>query len=330
MATANKDQLLQLFSADSIVRKEILQELWSGYGEISRDTISGGKVDSVIIKKINLKSKGSHPKDWNTNASHQRKLKSYQIECKWYRDWSMRCNMECRIPELYDLDSNKNEILLVLEDLDIAGFPLRMEEANLEIVKLGLKWLANFHANFIGKSPEGLWAEGTYWHLSTRKDEWKNMADGHLKQFASVIAKQLKDAKYQTILHGDAKLANFCFSEDGNQIAAVDFQYVGGGCGIKDVAYFLSSCFESEQLFEYADGLLDFYFKELNLALLASDQTFDYEALEEEWRALYPFAWADFTRFLKGWSPDHWKLHEYSRSMVSKTISQCVKTPKAP
>ena len=27
---------------------------------------------------------------------------------------------------------------------------------------------------------------------------------------------------------------------------------------------------------------------------------------------IYALAWADFQRFVKGWSPEHWKINEYT------------------
>jgi Ser/Thr protein kinase RdoA (MazF antagonist) len=70
---------------------------------------------------------------------------------------------------------------------------------------------------------------------------------------AAVIDQVLNNCSYQTIVHGDAKLANFCFSKEG-AVSAVDFQYVGGGCGMKDVAYFLGSCLTGKE--ELLWGLL--------------------------------------------------------------------------
>jgi hypothetical protein len=32
-------------------------------------------------------------------------------------------------------------------------------------------------------------------------------------------------------------------------------------------------------------------------------------------------AWADFHRFLKGWSPDHWKLSDYSERVTREVIA---------
>jgi hypothetical protein len=47
--------------------------------------------------------------------------------------------------------------------------------------------------------------------------------------------------------------------------------------------------------------------------------------MEEEWRSLYPYAWTDFHRFLKGWSPGHWKINSYSERMAKQVILQLKK-----
>ena len=49
---------------------------------------------------------------------------------------------------------------------------------------------------------------------------------------------------------------------------------------------------------------------------------FDLDALEQEWRALYPLAWSDFHRFMKGWSPGHWKVHSYSERIAREVVTQ--------
>ena len=48
----------------------------------------------------------------------------------------------------------------------------------------------------------------------------------------------------------------------------------------------------------------------------------DADAVETEWRRLFPFAWADFHRFLKGWSPGHWKINAYSERMVGRVVTE--------
>ncbi|MFT5128254.1 MAG: hypothetical protein ACI8W8_001863, partial [Rhodothermales bacterium] len=54
-------------------------------------------------------------------------------------------------------------------------------------------------------------------------------------------------------------------------------------------------------------------------ALLGRDV--DANALEAEWRALYPLAWTDFFRFLQGWSPGHWKIHGYSQRLAREVLA---------
>lgn len=100
-------------------------------------------------------------------------------------------------------------------------------------------------------------------------------------------------------------------------MAAVDFQYVGGGCGMKDVAYFIGSCLKEAECARREAQILDTYFGHLHRALGSRN-----EALEIEWRSLYRVAWADFHRFLKGWSPGHWKINSYSERITREVINQ--------
>jgi thiamine kinase-like enzyme len=133
------------------------------------------------------------------------------------------------------------------------------------------------------------------------------MSDKELKEAAPKIDAKLNQAKYKTIVHGDAKLANFLFNQ--KEAAAVDFQYVGGGVGIKDVAYFLGSVFYEDELSKYEEKSLNYYFQILNNP-----------DVEKEWRELYPYAWCDFYRFLQGWSPEHWKINSYSEQIKEKVL----------
>jgi aminoglycoside phosphotransferase (APT) family kinase protein len=222
--------------------------------------------------------------------------------------------------------------LFVLEDLDAAGYSIRRNNVNQSQLTACLSWLANLHAAFISDTDDEssaalaneyqLWPTGTYWHLATRPDEFKAMPDGNLKQAAEAIDEELNNTRFKTIVHGDAKLANFCFS-NRDTVAAVDFQYVGGGCGMKDIAYFISSCYEESECQQKEEMVLAIYFGELRQALRrAGHSSSDLSAIEEQWRRLYPFAWADFYRFLSGWSPGHRKMHRYSEKLTKDALSQ--------
>ncbi len=312
----------ELFRADAVEKIETIQSLWSGYGSISRWLIKGKSVKSVIVKHIDLNGANSHPRGWNTNLSHERKVKSYQVEMEWYTNYARKTNAFCRIPQCYHMASNNNEQVIILEDLDRAGFPIRRSILNFEETKPVINWLANFHAVFMNETTSGLWEQGTYWHLDTRPDEYKAMPGGTLKQAAKAIDKRLSQSHFQTLLHGDAKVANFCFSETMDAVAAVDFQYIGKGCGMKDLAYFVGSCIEQEDLAKHEEKILVYYFEQLKQALKFYQKSIDFNALEKEGRDLYPFAWADFIRFLYGWMPEHQKINTYSRSMVNKAVTR--------
>lgn len=307
---------------DKILNQTDIQSLWSGYGKIIKLKLKGGSAKSVIVKHVRLHTQGQHPRGWNSDLSHQRKLHSYEVETNWYQNWAKHCTDGCRVPECLYVEEIEGEVIMVLEDLDAAGFPERLQTVGWNHIESCLRWLAHFHSCFINKQPEGLWDTGTYWHLDTRPDELEDLQDTALKKAAPKLDSLLNNAQYKTIVHGDAKLANFCFSKDGNKVAAVDFQYVGGGCGMKDVAYFIGSCLGEDECERLEKQLLDFYFAELKRALEINAPDADSEAIEAEWRKLFPIAWTDFHRFLKGWSPGHWKINSYSERLARNVIAK--------
>lgn len=315
-----QDEILQITGAASITAVESVQTLWSGYGEIRRYQLAGGNFPSVIVKHIQWPDQSNHPRGWNTETSHLRKLKSYQVEKIWYERYAAQANEVCKLPQVLHVKEEATEILLIMEDLNASGYSIRLNPGSISIndAKLCLTWLAHFHAQFMQVEPKGLWPVGTYWHLDTRPDEWNRMENIPLKQAAQGIDWRLSHAKFQTLVHGDAKLANFCFHPK-DQVAAVDFQYVGKGAGVKDVAYFISSCFSELECARYEPILLNHYFEQLEAAL---NKSIDFKLLKQEWLELYPYAWADFYRFLDGWSPGHWKMHEYSEQMVQRVLNE--------
>ena len=306
--------------ARAIVGVEVVQSLWSGYGQILRCHLDGGPQSSVIVKHVRWPTNRTHPRGWITDISHERKVESYRVETAWYERHAERCPDQCRVPQRLAIETQADEVIMVLEDLDAAGFAGRRTHIGDAELEACLRWLAAFHATFMQETPEGLWPTGTYWHLATRPDELAALEDGPLKAAAATIDRRLADGRFHTFVHGDAKLANFCFQADGRRAAAVDFQYVGGGCGMKDVAYFISSCLDEDESEAMVPALLDRYFELLRIELDRCGKALDADALEAEWRSLYPLAWTDFTRFLQGWSPGHWKLHGYSARLAREVL----------
>ncbi len=314
--------VLKAMGASAIISEQNIQSLWSGYGSIKRLTLQGGELNSVIIKHINPPKNVNHPRGWNTDQSHARKLESYNVETYWYEHYNSLLTLGSRLPKCFATEQMGEEQVILLEDLDVVGFPIRKEKLTIEEVKLCLKWLANFHAQFMGVEPEGLWKIGTYWHLATRPDEFKAINHHALKTSAAALDQKLNNCKYKTLVHGDAKVANFCFSVDGESVAAVDFQYVGGGCGIKDVVYLLGSCLSDKECEQHETLLLDYYFRELEITLSKTNNYLNFKNIHLEWESLYAVAWTDFTRFLMGWMPTHQKINAYSLKLMKQAINK--------
>lgn len=289
------DWIAPAVGASRVRRGALIQTLWGGYGELFRVELTGAAVETAIVKWARP------PRGVRADASFERKCRSYDVETAFYRTVAPRCDGECRVARLLAARSSadEREWFLVLEDLDRAGYDQRVEEASGQLLDAALAWLATFHARFLGEHIDGVWPVGTYWHLGTRRAEHAAIEDQALRDAAPHIAARLAAARYQTLLHGDPKEANFCFTRDG-AAAAVDFQYTGHGCAMSDVAYLLYGRAD-----EPAEGIdharLDIYFRHLRRALARRPDAVDADAAEAEWRELYPVARLDFARFMAGW-----------------------------
>lgn len=332
----------QAMTADHVVSTQLIQPLWGEYGELFRATLSGSQYTSVIVKHIKLPQPKVHPRGWNTSLSHQRKLTSYQVELHWYQHYANHCLPQCPVPKCLYVKEQDNDILLIMEDLATLGFTQTFtsfepkilsytqvsykqtshKPASYEQIEACLSWLAYFHAQHLTVEPDGLWESGSYWHLATRPDELEKLTDIPLQQAALHIDKTLQQCQFQTLIHGDAKLANFCFTATGDRVAGVDFQYVGRGCGMKDVILLLSSCVPHQQCEQDVPDLLNYYFSKLQQALTELHPHIDSQTVEDAWRPLYCVAWADFQRFIKGWSPTHWKINRYTESLTQQALLQ--------
>ncbi|MBB3699352.1 ecdysteroid 22-kinase family protein [Flammeovirga yaeyamensis] len=313
--------ILSTVEADQVIKTEEIQSLWSGYGSIKRYYLEGSTLSKVIVKHVQLSKVKHHPRGWNTDLSHQRKVKSYEVETNFYENYAQLTDNECRLPQCIGVGHFGEDVVIIMEDLDESGFPARLGSISFNEMKGCIRWLAYFHARYLNHSSEGLWDIGTYWHLDTRPDELQVMDDKALKNAASKIDQKLNNAKYKTLVHGDAKVANFCFSNDHNKVAAVDFQYIGGGVGMKDLAYFVGSCLYEEDCENYESDILNYYFSEFENAICHYQIEVDFDELKKEWTELYPVAWSDFHRFLKGWSPGHWKINSYSERIARQVVA---------
>ncbi|MEZ8720757.1 phosphotransferase [Vibrio pomeroyi] len=350
-SSQNQPELYQKIATSLVCQHgfdvQVIQRLWGGYGELVRLVFAknSASMNSVIVKHVALPDKAEHPKGWNTKLSHQRKVHSYQVETAWYQSFTQQWDERCPVPVGLHCELAENEWLIVMQDLADIGFPLTSQfdvlaasnelaakdtQARYTSVEIKqrnacLKWLANFHAKYIHIEQEQsapLWQVGTYWHLDTRPDELNALADVPLKNQAQNIDRLLRQCPYQTLVHGDAKLANFCFDSESENAAAVDFQYVGNGCAMKDVALFMSSAIRPRDCAELEPQVLDTYFQHLKEALAHYQPQLSFYDVEKAWRPMFYVAWSDFQRFVKGWSPEHWKINPYSEQLTLIVLNE--------
>ncbi|CAG8134803.1 unnamed protein product [Penicillium salamii] len=206
-----------------------------------------------------------------------------------------------------------------------------------------LDWLARFHSrsrSLLPKSLEscvlpplqeskrrkseetvgaGLWLNGGYTYLATRRKEYASLVEddsewtdamckvpeGSSLSVAEMAALVLtpRGRSVESYIHGDVKSENLFTNETGDQVAFFDFQYVGVGLGVCDLAK-LFTCSVPLNLLTDEPGLpeelamcegerrmLERYRNSLQ------DQEYDWETFTRHWET----ALVDWCRFQASW-----------------------------
>ncbi|KAI9175307.1 hypothetical protein H9P43_006668 [Blastocladiella emersonii ATCC 22665] len=297
-------------------RSTELAALWAGYGalhRVSAPVVRGGPLVPLVLKQIDL-SGGAD----DTSLSHRRKVASYAVETTFYLHYAPSLPASVPVAQAYASrtavaktgsviegvgDGGRypaySSLTLALADLS-PSFPVdgdSQSPLNRAAAGVVLTWLARFHAHFWGFTGSGVWRRGGYWYLATRPAEHARALRSPVH--AWLAAKADKWDKYLeetsvALVHGDAKCANVLFSSSVSECAFVDFQYVGRGNPMSDVAKLLATSVEVEGT-QLEGWVRDVYYPALVAAKPDVGVTADMVC---EWAEVAMLDWA---RFAAGW-----------------------------
>ena len=120
-------------------------------------------------------------------------------------------------------------------------------------------------------SSNSVWLNGGYTYLATRQSEYQNLVHDPDSEWSAALTRPVADRnqsiaelvaaflapstssktpidRYQTLIHGDVKSENLFTNTPGDQVAFYDFQYVGLGLGVCDLAKFFTCSVPLEML----------------------------------------------------------------------------------
>lgn len=179
-----------------------------------------------------------------------------------------------------------------------------------------------------------VWLNGGYTYLATRQGEYASLKEeGEDSEWAGALCEPFGDqeltvaelvarvlgpssepgavkggviSRYETLIHGDVKSENLFTNEKGDKVAFYDFQYVGLGLGVCDLAKLITcsvppsmlgfdrSCEQVIPMLEGEERLLRSYLEELQRA---SGLSYDWEVFLRHWET----ALVDWLRFQASW-----------------------------
>ncbi|KAI0190322.1 kinase-like domain-containing protein [Astrocystis sublimbata] len=167
-----------------------------------------------------------------------------------------------------------------------------------------------------------VWLNGGYTYLATRRKEYASLAADSDSEWSSVLCQASspyegslaekvahvltpRGRDHETLIHGDVKSENLFTTQSGSEVAFYDFQYVGLGLGVCDLAK-LFTCSVPLHMLVDDDGparlqmgegekkLLERYRDNL---LAATGKQYDWDTFVRHWET----ALVDWLRFQASW-----------------------------
>lgn len=199
------------------------------------------------------------------------------------------------------------------------------------------------------KESPRVWLNGGYTYLATRKEEYASLQEeGEGSEWAEALGKPFGDqeltvaelvaqvlapspeskgsgiSRYETLIHGDVKSENLFTNEKGDKVAFYDFQYVGLGLGVCDLAKlftcsvpaamlgFKRSCGQVIPMLEGEEELLHSYLDELQRT---SSLDYEWDVFLRHWET----ALVDWLRFQASWG--FWGNTEWLEGRVRSILN---------
>ena len=286
----------------------------------------GASKTRAFIAKV-VSHEGATERDEFRRASYRNERAFYAAAAAVVGDLAPRCFVS---------EGNDETTCLILADVR-QKYPRNPEVLTDPALFLAaVRGLAAFHAAFFAKSnaatkaAASLFPRGTFWRYDAPGEaarnfsrswpaalRWleargvlatgpRNLLAARVTACASAVDRKLAEARaaHGTVVHGDWKAANLFFDEDA--VAAVDFQYAGGGLGAQDLAYFLFPDARGDVVGADEAAVLDAYFDAFSEALAAAPSASSYASYRRGlFLAHYDLARLDFFRHMlgRGWVP---------------------------
>jgi hypothetical protein len=325
---------------------------------------------SLILKIVS-------PPRGRADEGHLRKVLSYEVEQFFYHQVApklgalplARCLVSTSsLPQKASAAGLGHLTASILTDLR-PQYPVAGEKRAFLTpaqVHAALRWLATFHGSYWSqgkldlpglilpplqesskrrRAPDdsgrrGLWLNGGYTYLATRRDEYNSLARdaasewsgafcaGNSPSVAELAAAFLTPCgrDYETFLHGDVKSENLFATESGHQVAFFDFQYAGLGLGVCDLAKLFTCSVPVDMLTPLEEmprrltmgqgerALLEEYRK--GLLLRGNAPEYDWDEFTRHWET----ALVDWCRFQASWG--FWGNTEWLQARVRAILHQ--------